>query len=412
MTARVHLGHILHSLRRHQLTVLILIIEVAFSFSVVCNMALMASHRVLAWHQESGLQESGLGMLSSTDRSSASGDNHWVRTVEAMRAIETVSGVEAVAAVQSLPLNGSSYNISFSRSLPVDSGSGEGVQVSAFIGSPNMVNVLGLEISKGRSFTRDEYVLNKDQGAALTEAGSVLVSEQLARKLFGSRNALGQVVYVERHPMRIVGIVRHLLSPAPTLGAENELTAIVPVLPNSDTTAFLVRAKPTDLDRTLHRSAQALFTANPNGVIENVGPYEDLRTKYFQHDVAMLRLMIYALVALLVVTIIGIAGLVSFWVSRRGKSIGVRRALGALRSDIIYHFLVENICVVVAGLCVGIAGAYTLNAYLIRHYGESPMSVIFLLFGIVLMVVAGQLASLGPAIRAAKIPPSAAMRGM
>ncbi|MDQ2946427.1 MAG: hypothetical protein M3Y27_10875, partial [Acidobacteriota bacterium] len=142
------------------MTVLILIIEVAFSFSVVCNMALMASHRVLAWHQESGLQESGLGVLSFTDRSGASEDTPWSRTVEAMRAIENISGVTGVAAVQSLPLNGNTYNISFSRSLPVDLGSGEGVQVSAFIGSPNMVDVFGLEITKGRSFTQDEYVLN------------------------------------------------------------------------------------------------------------------------------------------------------------------------------------------------------------------------------------------------------------
>jgi putative ABC transport system permease protein len=412
MTPRVDLKHILHSLRRHQLIVLILVIEVAFSFSVVCNMALMASHRIDAWHQESGLQESGLGMLSSTDRSGGIGANHWAHTVEAMRAIEAVSGVEDVAAAQSLPLNGVSYNISFSRSSPADPDSGDGVQVSVFTGSPNLVDVLGLQISKGRPFTREEYVLNKDQGVALAEVGAVLVSEQLARKLFGSHNALGQMVYVERHPMRIVGIVRHLLSPTPTLGGENQLTAIVPVLPNSDTTTFLIRARPTALNRTLLRSAQALFAANPLGVIGSAFSYKELRTKYFQHDVAMLRLMIYAMIALLVVTIIGIAGLVSFWVARRGNSIGVRRALGALRSDNILHFLVENICVVAAGVCVGVAGAYTLNAYLIRHYGESPMSLIFLLFGIVLMVVAGQLASLGPALRAAKISPSAAMRGM
>lgn len=412
MTASLHLAHILHSLRRHPSIVLILVIQVALSFSVVCNMTLMASHRVLAWHQDSGLREAGLGVLSSTDQSSASGDNYWARTREAMRALESVSGIDGVAAVQSLPLNGSMYNISFSRALSANPSGGEGVQVSAFIGSPNMLDILGLEVSKGRPLTRNEYVLNTDQGGALAETGSVLISEQLATKLFGAHEALGQLVYVERHPVRIVGIVKHLLSPAPTLGTQNELTAILPILPNTNTVDFLIRTKAADLDRTLRRGAEALFTANPHSVVENIVTYEELRTRYFQHDVAMLRLMVGALITLLGVTTIGIAGLASFWVSRRGKSIGVRRAMGARRSDIVLHFLVENACVVVAGLGFGVAGAYALNVYLVRHYGESPMSAIFVWFGIILMILAGQAASIGPAIRASRLPPSAAMRGM
>lgn len=75
------------------------------------------------------------------------------------------------------------------------------------------------------------------------------------------------------------------------------------------------------------------------------------------------------------------------------------------------HFLVENMLVVSAGLGIGVVGAYGLNAYLIRHYGESPMSIGFLLLGVILMILAGQLASLGPAVRASRVPPSSAMRG-
>lgn len=307
MTAHVHVEHILRALRRHPLIVLILIIEVAFAFSVVCNMTLMASHRILAWRQQSGLREPGLGVLSSTDRSRATGDNHWARTLESMRAIEAVPGVEGVAAVFSLPLNQNSSIVSFSRSRPAGTGD-EGLPVNVFIGSPNMLDVLGLEVSKGRAFIRDEYVLEKKPAEALNQASAVLMSEQLAKKLFGSSDALGETVYVEHHPMRVVGVLRHLLSPVPTLNTENELTAVVPVLPHRDTTEFVIRATPVDLDQVLQRSARAMLTSNPHGVIESVKRYEDLRREYFQHDRAMLRLMSYALLALLIVTVIGIGG--------------------------------------------------------------------------------------------------------
>jgi putative ABC transport system permease protein len=411
MNASLHLAHILRSLRRHPSIVLILVTQIAFSFSIACNMVRMAAHRILVSHQESGLREAGLGILSSTGKSNVDSESSWVRTLEAMRAIEAISGVEGVAAVQSLPLSGNQYNISFSRTPSDELGSGQDAQVGAYIGSPNMVDVLGLEISKGRPLMQSEYILSNDQGKALAQSGSVLISEQLATKLFGLQNALGQQVYVERHPMRVVGIVKRLLSPAPDLGSQNELTAILPVLPNIETVDYVIRANPVDLDRVVRNGVQALSTANPRAVVEKSMTYGELRTAYFRHDVATLHLMIYALIAMLIVTVIGIAGLASFWVSSRGKSIGIRRALGASRSAIVLHFLVENMCVVIAGLCVGIAGACALNIYLVLHYGESPMPATFLLSGIIVMTLAGQVASFGPAIRASRIPPSAAMRG-
>src|SRR3546814_14338258 len=65
--------------------------------------------------------------------------------------------------------------------------------------------------------------------------------------------------------------------------------------------------------------------------------------------------------ALRVVTALGIVGLASFWVQQRTKQIGVRRALGATRGQILRYFQTENFILATAGIVIGMLLAFGLN---------------------------------------------------
>jgi len=114
----------------------------------------------------------------------------------------------------------------------------------------------------------------------------------------------------------------------------------------------------------------------------------------------------------LVVTVIGIMGLTGFWVQRRTRQIGIRRALGARRSDILREFMVENALIVSIGVSIGMLLAYVGNALLMKQYELPRLPWIWLPVGAAVMLVLGQIAVFAPARRAAAVPPVVATRSV
>ncbi|MFO7340384.1 MAG: FtsX-like permease family protein, partial [Lysobacteraceae bacterium] len=115
-------------------------------------------------------------------------------------------------------------------------------------------------------------------------------------------------------------------------------------------------------------------------------------------------------VALLLVTALGIIGLASFWVQQRTKQIGVRRALGATRGQILRYFQTENFLLATVGILLGMVLAFAINQVLMGRYDLARLPLWYLPVGAVLLWGLGQLAVLPPARRAASIPPATATR--
>jgi putative ABC transport system permease protein len=126
----------------------------------------------------------------------------------------------------------------------------------------------------------------------------------------------------------------------------------------------------------------------------------------------MAGMMVGVIAALLLVTALGIIGLASFWVQQRRRQIGVRRALGATRSDILHYFQTENFLIVTGGIALGMALAFGLNLALMRIYELPRLPLLYLPVGALALWLLGQLAVLGPALRAAAVPPVVATRSV
>jgi putative ABC transport system permease protein len=121
-------------------------------------------------------------------------------------------------------------------------------------------------------------------------------------------------------------------------------------------------------------------------------------------------LLVAVCIALLVVTALGIVGLASFWVQQRTKQIGVRRALGATRGQILRYFQTENFLLATLGIVIGMMLAYGINQLLMGKYELPRLPAIYLPIGAVVLWLLGQLAVFGPARRASAVPPAVATR--
>jgi putative ABC transport system permease protein len=99
-------------------------------------------------------------------------------------------------------------------------------------------------------------------------------------------------------------------------------------------------------------------------------------------------------------------------VQQRRKQIGIRRAIGATRQDILRYFQTENFLIVTGGIAVGLAMAVVLNIVLMKFYELPRLPVAYLPISAAVLWLLGQLAVLGPALRAAAVPPVVATRSV
>jgi len=135
-----------------------------------------------------------------------------------------------------------------------------------------------------------------------------------------------------------------------------------------------------------------------------------MRNEYYRGDRAMAWLLVSVCTALLIVTALGIVGLASFWVQQRTRQIGVRRALGATRGQIVRYFQAENFLLATFGIALGMLLAYGINQLLMARYELGRLPAQYLPIGALCLWLLGQLAVLGPALRAASVPPAVATR--
>jgi ABC-type antimicrobial peptide transport system permease subunit len=123
-----------------------------------------------------------------------------------------------------------------------------------------------------------------------------------------------------------------------------------------------------------------------------------------------LLLALFAAVALALASV-GIYGVVSYFASQRTREIGIRMAFGAEARDVLGMVLKEGLRLVIAGVAVGLLGAWALSRYLTSIlYAVRATDLLTYILAALLMTAVALVACLVPARRATKVDPMVALR--
>ena len=405
---------ILSALRHHRLTTFLLVLQVALTCAIVINAGFLLVERIERITLPSGLPEDALSVISARGLDESANALAQPRTdLAALRAID---GVQAAAALSngSLPLSRNfvgtgacASQAAFDRAMAARGADGiDGcVSMAVYGGSPGLLQTLGLHLLAGRDFTDAERTADKTGEA-------VVVSRTMATRLWPGENPVGRQLYGFNGPIPVVGMIDDLLQPMISGSADEHLVMLTSRNEASLSSTYVLRSAPGDRQRVLRAAAAALDRAGPVRLIPEDGQrtYAQVRSEYFQRDTTMLGLLIASSLALLFVTALGIGGLANFWVGQRTRQIGIRRAVGATRRDILRYFQAENFIIVGAGVLLGMLLAYGLNQLLMRQYELDRLPLVYLPIGAALLWVLGQVAVLAPAMRASRVPPAIATR--
>jgi len=399
---------ILSTLRRHKTAASLIVLEIALTCAIVCNALFLIGQRIEKINQPSGIAETELIEV----RLGGIGPqvNAVARTREDLAALQALPGVKSAVTLNQIPFRNSSWNTSVGL---VPDQERPTLSASQYFGREGALDTLGVELIAGRDFQPDEYrdleVVKNDEAAA-DEGSAVIVTRAMADKMFPGGDALGKTIYSGSMPLRIIGIVKVLARPTAREG-DAQFSMVLPLRTTYDEGFYLIRVTdPTRRGEVLKAAVAALERVDSSRLVHGKSTYEEQRRKYFANDRAMVGLLITVCVALLVVTALGIVGLASFWVQQRTKQIGIRRALGATRSQILRYFQTENFLLATVGIVLGMLMAYTINLWLMNNYELPRMPISYLPIGAVLLWLLGQVAVFGPARRAAAVPPAVATR--
>jgi putative ABC transport system permease protein len=154
----------------------------------------------------------------------------------------------------------------------------------------------------------------------------------------------------------------------------------------------------------------ALVALRDDRVLLGKRTFAEYRERRYSGENMMAGLLIAVTAFLLMITASGIVGMASLWVNQRRKQIGVRRALGARQFDIIRYFLVENVMITTGGVLAGVVLALVINGLLVSALEIPRLPPVYIGVTMAAMWLLGLLAVLGPAWRAAAVPPAIATR--
>jgi len=410
----MQLQPILASLRHHKLTATLLTLQVAITFAIVCNVVYMIASRVERISVSTAIAESELSVIHSTGIEK--GENPQARHAADLMALRAIPGVRSAVAVSySLPLNQNESSRgtcpskeALDRAMQLMSIKGSGcVEPSVYDGTPGLIDTWGLHLVEGRDFRPDEYATDGKPAVAI-------ITRALAQHLYPGRPALGQSMYDGERFIRVVGIVDALLRPNLRTPDVDYDSMILPQPPDAASVLYVLRSAPGDRQRVLQAAAATLVKVNPNRIVDpkRMHTYSEVRAGYFQRDTTMIGLLIASALGLLFVTALGIAGLANFWVQQRTRTIGIRRAIGATRADILRYFQAENFLIVSGGVLLGMLLAVALNLWLMNRYELPRLPLWYLPVGALALWVLGQLAVLAPALRASRVAPVVATRSV
>jgi putative ABC transport system permease protein len=274
---------------------------------------------------------------------------------------------------------------------------------------------MGTPVMRGRAIGEDDVP---------TAPPVAVINEALAKKYFGTKDPIGQQLEMGGKaagmpmPYTIVGIVGNAVNKSVSQPPEPLVLLPYQQLPTTSLfyqpllktlVCFVVKTR-ADID--LPSTMRSVFQEkSANFALDNFQTLQEaIDQSNFTHRIGLYLVSAFAGMAILMVAI-GLYGVLSQYVSSRRRELGIRMALGATRQNVLSMILRRGSILILAGLSIGLVLSLSV-ARLVKSFlfGVTPLDVATYLAAIFLLLALGNIAALTPAISAARIDPSRALR--
>ncbi|HLN58437.1 MAG TPA: ABC transporter permease [Thermoanaerobaculia bacterium] len=383
---------------------LIVVAETAFAFVLLVGAGLFAKSFAHLQNVPLGFDPSRVltaGM--SLPRTQYSKPEEWLGFYTTLvERLEAKPGVEGVAASLPLPLYGAGLNFGFRIEGRAET-PGADLSANYTALTPSYFRVLGIRLLQGRLLTARD-------GAQSPKV--CVISQTFARRHFPGANPIGQRLlfgFKQSVQREIVGVVADVRRDG--LGVVSRPEMYVPFAQEPWWAAYVVIRTSGDPMRLAAVVRNEVGALDPTLPIESVQPMAQIVSESVAQPRFRTTLLgLFGALALLL-SVIGIYGVISYSVGRRKREVGIRLALGAESGDVLRLVLGEGLVLTGAGLAAGAVGAAVLTRFLASLlFDVGRLDPATYAAAALTLAGAGLLASWLPARRAMRVDPVTALR--
>jgi putative ABC transport system permease protein len=405
---------ILSTLLRNKTGPLLVAVQVALSLAILANALHIVNVRQAVAARSSGIANEHVVFNLTVRNLLASDHNEQIATQKRQTEIlRAIPGVASVARVNMIPMSTSGSTTTVATGRADNSPDSPAAFYST---ADSLVHTWGLKLVEGREALPTE-ILEIDSLTSRAHPPTVIVTQALAKNLWPNESTfVGKTLYFGRgdtaDTSRVIGVVEKLQTQQAEITPTGELSIIVAGRGTGtiSQSGFSIRTEAGQRDRVMKEAETALRTGATWPVVIKTKTMDDVRKDRYRADVALSWMLITVSILLLLITASGIVGMASLWVQQRRKQIGVRRALGARRVDILRYYLTENIMITTCGVTAGLLMAIGLNQLLVSKLEMAKLPIEYMLGGAAVFFLLGIGAVYGPAWRAATTSPAMATR--
>ena len=387
--------------RTHRVRATLVVAEMALAVILLTGAGLLIRSFIALTHVDPGFNPAGAVSMRVTFQGAQyqNGEQVRNRVEQLLDRLRQLPGVTAVAAGSILPLGGigalNDFAVDGAPPPPPDVNQ----EIAVASASPEYFKAIGTPLKRGRLFTE----LDHAKSPAVT-----IINEAGVKKWFPGQDPIGRRV-MSGGPRTIVGIVGDVLQRSPGQPAVAQL--FMPYAQRTGRTVrIIVRAggDPIALAPSMREAIRAL---DPDLPLAQPEPLADTVSRSIARPRFYMSLLtLFAAVALLL-SATGIFGVMSYAVAQQSKEIGIRMALGAKSADVLRSVVGRAVSLAGAGVLAGVAAALLMGGVIRNQlFGVTVFDPTTLAIVISVLMVSALLASLMPAMRAARIDPIRAFR--
>jgi predicted permease len=408
----------------HRLRSALVIAEVAAAVVLLTGAGLMLRTMARLNGVYPGFETQNLLTFSSglAPANSASSERIFQSLDDAAQRARAVPGVRSASYTALLPLSGNDNEIPFYvTGRPRPTSQGEMSWALLYCTGPQYLDAMGIPLLRGRYFT----ALDDEHAARV-----IVIDEAMARTVFANEDPLGKSIQIAdlggslgpetAKPMQIVGIAGHVyhwsLDGDPGARIRSQVYLPFRQIPDafvkdSASSAIFVARTARDPLASAAEVRRAVQAGSPDQAIYGVRSMQQIiNGSVAGRRFSMLLLGVFALIAILLAAV-GIYAVISYTVAQRTHEIGVRMALGARPLDVLSVVLRQAMLPVGAGVLLGLAVAAGVTRVMSAMlYGVAPTDPATFLAVTGGLAAVALLASCVPALRAARIDPTLALR--
>lgn len=328
--------------------------------------------------------------------------SQWNFHKQLVEQLQQVPGVQSASLVRGLPFSGNGGTVAIVLPDREPPPKGQEPEVMSNTAMPNYFETMGIPLLKGRVFG------NEDQANTPVV---IVINQTMAQRFWPNQDPLGKQVKLTGDGttgtvVGVVGDAKHYFLEEEQKPQMYDTYSQDPGL--FATVVIRTSVEPLSLAEPVR---QALWKVDPDQPMWKIRTVEFLVNRSTADRRFLMTLMgIFATLAL-VLTIIGLYGVISYLVNQRTQEIGIRMALGAQLRDIMSMVLKQGMALVLSGVGLGLAAAWLLTRLMSRllYQVSATDPLTFIVISLLLVTVA-LLACYIPARRATKVDPLVALR--